>query len=173
MATHKPPTKTPIPGKFLNSGFDLSKIIANRSGAASYIVFIPAKTPSPPDTVSNAKYVVIKPPSTKKITWITSVQATADNPPYKEYAAANNANPITPYRIGTPIIVSKANEPKYNTEARLTNTYRAIQKTASMVFKLVENLFSTNSGMVYNPFTINIGKKYFPTIINVSAAIHS
>ena len=42
-----------------------------------------------------------------------------------------------------------------------------------MVFKLVENLFSTNSGMVYNPFSMKIGKKYLPTIINVIAAIHS
>ena len=31
---------------------------------------------------------------TKKTTCITSVQATADNPPYKEYAAAKRDNPI-------------------------------------------------------------------------------
>ena len=45
------------------------------------------------------------------------------------------------------------------------NTYKQIQKTAKIDLRLVENLFSTNSGMVYNPFSINMGKKYFPTMI--------
>ena len=48
----------------------------------------------------------------------------------------------------TPIIVSKAFPPKNNTVVRLTNTKSAIQKIASIVFKLVLNLFSINSGIV-------------------------
>ncbi|CAI8198611.1 MAG: Uncharacterised protein [Flavobacteriaceae bacterium] len=75
--------------------------------------------------------------------------------------------------MSTPIMVSRAKPPKYITEARLTNTYRPIQKTAKMVLRLAENLFSTNSGMVYNPFSIKMGRKNFPTMISVMAAIHS
>ena len=73
------------------------------------------------------------PPRIKKTTWMTSVHETAESPPYKEYATANKARPTTPYIIGIPMIVSRAREPRYNTEARFTNTYSAIQKTARMV----------------------------------------
>ena len=45
-------------------------------------------------------------------------------------------------------MVSMANPPKYNTEAKFTNTYNAIQNTAKIVFRFVENRFSTNSGIV-------------------------
>ena len=117
--------------------------------------------------------MVTNPPKIKNTTCITSVQATAERPPYNEYAAAKRARPITPYIIGTPMMVSSASEPKYSTEAKFTNTYKQIQKTAKIDFRLVENRFSTNSGMVYNPFSINMGKKYFPTMIKVIAAIHS
>ena len=41
----------------------------------------PLKNPSPPDTVSKAKYVVINPPKTNTTTCIISVQATAESPP--------------------------------------------------------------------------------------------
>ena len=34
LATQSPPTKTPIPGRFMYSGLDLSKIMTNLSGAA-------------------------------------------------------------------------------------------------------------------------------------------
>ena len=44
---------------------------------------MPAHMPAPPDTVSNAKYDVTNPPITRKTTWMTSVQDTALNPPYK------------------------------------------------------------------------------------------
>ena len=57
---------------------------------------MPAHMPAPPDTVSNAKYDVTNPPITRKTTWMTSVQDTALNPPYKLYAAANKASPTTP-----------------------------------------------------------------------------
>ena len=117
--------------------------------------------------------MVTSPPKIKNTTCITSVQATAESPPYNEYAAANKARPITPYIMGTPIMVSNASEPRYSTEAKLTNTYKQIQKTARIDLRLVENRFSTNSGMVYNPFSIKMGKKNLPTMIKVKAAIHS
>ena len=70
-------------------------------------------------------------------------------------------------------MVSKANDPKYNTEARLTNTYKPIQKTARMVFSCGLYLFYTNSGIVYKPFSMKMGSNHFPTTSSVSAAIHS
>ena len=51
-----------------------------------------------------------------------SVHATADKPPYREYAAANKDNPRTPVIKSIPSIVCKARPPKYKTEARFTNT---------------------------------------------------
>lgn len=45
-------------------------------------------------------------------------------------------------------MVSRAKDPKYKTDAKLTNTYNAIQKTARIVLRLVEKRFYTNSGMV-------------------------
>ena len=83
---------------------------------------------------------------------MTSVQATEARPPQREYAAANNPSPIMLFsRIDpspTPIIVSRAFPPKNNTVVKFTNTKSAIQKIASMVFRLVLYLFSINSGIV-------------------------
>ena len=41
-------------------------------------------------------------------------------------------------------IVSNANAPKYKTDARFTKTKSPIQKTAKIVLRFVEYLFSTN-----------------------------
>ena len=71
------------------------------------------------------------------------------------------------------MMVSKANDPKYKTEARLTNTYKPIQKMARMVLSCGLYLFSTNSGIVYKPFSMKMGSKNLPTTSSVSAAIHS
>ena len=78
-----PPTSTPMPGRLLYWGWPRSRIITKRSGAASIRACMPAHMPAPPDTVSKAKYDVTNPPITRKTTWMTSVQDTALNPPYK------------------------------------------------------------------------------------------
>ena len=72
-----------------------------------------------------------------------------------------------------PIMVSNAFAPKNNTAVRLTNTNKASQNRARIVFSCVLNRFSINCGIVYRPLSIKIGRKYLPTINNVSAAIHS
>ena len=83
---------------------------------------------------------------------MTSVQATEASPPHKEYASANKLKPIILFSIidpsPTPTIVSNALPPRNKTVVRFTNTKSAIQNTASIVFKLVLNLFSINSGIV-------------------------
>ncbi len=70
-------------------------------------------------------------------------------------------------------MVSMAFAPRNRTEVKFTKINSAIQKTARIVFRLVLNLCSTNSGIVYIFFSMNIGRKNFPTIMRVIAAIHS
>jgi hypothetical protein len=53
------------PGRFMYSGFDSSRIITKRSGAAAAFH---SSIPAPSETVFKAKYVVTKPPNTKNIT---------------------------------------------------------------------------------------------------------
>ena len=72
-----------------------------------------------------------------------------------------------------PIIVSMAFPPKYITVVRLTKTKSEIQKTASIVLRLLLNLILINSGIVYIFFSIKIGRKNLPTTKRVIAAIHS
>ena len=54
----------------------------------------------------------------------------------------------------------------------MTNTYKQIQKTARIDLRLVENRFSTNSGIVYNPLSIKMGKKYFTRELNKEKSGH-
>ena len=83
-------------------------------------------------------------------------RATAANPPQSEYAAAKSARPIILVNnilpSPLPMIVSRAFPPKNKTVVKFTKTNKAIQKTASIVFRFELYLFSINSGIVYNPF---------------------
>ena len=80
------------------------------------------------------------------------------------------------YRYTMPLLIStKAGKGNgcFTIIDNLQSVTGSFNHPASIVFKLVENRFSTNSGMVYSPFSMKIGRKYLPTIINVKAAIHS
>ena len=121
--------------------------------------------------------VISIPPKIKITTCTTSVHATAESPPHTEYVRAKRPSPIMLILImlpsPLPIIVSMAFPPKYITVVRLTKTKSEIQKTASIVLRLLLNLILINSGMVYIFFSIKIGRKNLPTTKRVIAAIHS